>query len=208
MAIIMPFAGGSVSSLAVSSASAASARHRAGRSRSDGIIPGPTQPPTLNVNRTRSVPRGCRPGIARRSLPRSGESRRDASCLEVFDRDSPAGLQSLGDAFERLITLRHLHQHEPRVIRSKAGLRERVDAGRKFAAKPNDDRFDIARKSDEPLRTRNLRSWSQAIADNGESGAPDRIRTCDLCLRRAALYPAELRVLANHAHGPATRLHA
>jgi hypothetical protein len=28
------------------------------------------------------------------------------------------------------------------------------------------------------------------------SGAPDRIRTCDLCLRRAALYPAELRVQA------------
>ncbi len=28
----------------------------------------------------------------------------------------------------------------------------------------------------------------------GENGAPDRIRTCDLCLRRAALYPAELRV--------------
>jgi hypothetical protein len=26
------------------------------------------------------------------------------------------------------------------------------------------------------------------------SGAPDKIRTCDLCLRRAALYPAELRV--------------
>ncbi len=26
-------------------------------------------------------------------------------------------------------------------------------------------------------------------------GAPDRIRTCGLCLRRAALYPAELRVL-------------
>jgi hypothetical protein len=26
------------------------------------------------------------------------------------------------------------------------------------------------------------------------NGAPDRIRTCDLCLRRAALYPAELRV--------------
>src|SRR6478609_2156820 len=28
------------------------------------------------------------------------------------------------------------------------------------------------------------------------SGAPDRIRTCDPCLRRAILYPAELR-----AHG-------
>ncbi len=27
-----------------------------------------------------------------------------------------------------------------------------------------------------------------------ENGAPDRIRTCGLCLRRAALYPAELRV--------------
>jgi hypothetical protein len=26
-------------------------------------------------------------------------------------------------------------------------------------------------------------------------GAPDRIRTCDLCLRRATLYPAELRAL-------------
>ena len=26
------------------------------------------------------------------------------------------------------------------------------------------------------------------------AGAPDRIRTCGLCLRRAALYPAELRV--------------
>src|ERR1700681_1100870 len=26
-----------------------------------------------------------------------------------------------------------------------------------------------------------------------KNGAPDRIRTCDLCLRRAALYPAELR---------------
>jgi hypothetical protein len=27
------------------------------------------------------------------------------------------------------------------------------------------------------------------------SGAPDTIRTCDLCLRRATLYPAELRAL-------------
>ena len=28
----------------------------------------------------------------------------------------------------------------------------------------------------------------------GGNGAPERIRTSDLCLRRAALYPAELRV--------------
>jgi hypothetical protein len=27
------------------------------------------------------------------------------------------------------------------------------------------------------------------------TGAPDRIRTCDPCLRRAVLYPAELRAL-------------
>ena len=30
---------------------------------------------------------------------------------------------------------------------------------------------------------------------DAEAGAPDRIRTCGLCLRRATLYPAELRVL-------------
>ena len=30
--------------------------------------------------------------------------------------------------------------------------------------------------------------------DIRKTGAPDTIRTCDLCLRRAALYPAELRV--------------
>ena len=31
--------------------------------------------------------------------------------------------------------------------------------------------------------------------DPYNNGAPERIRTSDLCLRRAALYPAELRVL-------------
>ena len=35
-----------------------------------------------------------------------------------------------------------------------------------------------------------------------EFGAPDRIRTCDLCLRRAALYPAELRVRAAGTGSP------
>ena len=33
-----------------------------------------------------------------------------------------------------------------------------------------------------------------AILREAKNGAPDRIRTYDLCLRRAALYPAELRV--------------
>ena len=32
-----------------------------------------------------------------------------------------------------------------------------------------------------------------------ENGAPDEIRTHDLCLRRAALYPAELRVQREEA---------
>ena len=35
-----------------------------------------------------------------------------------------------------------------------------------------------------------------AIIRAAKNGAPDRIRTYDLCLRRAALYPAELRVRA------------
>src|SRR5262249_30258399 len=53
-----------------------------------------------------------------------------------------------------------------------------------------------------PLSTRELfgrceLAYSARLSANGVygSGAPDRIRTCDLCLRRAALYPAELRVL-------------
>src|SRR4051812_39510316 len=35
-----------------------------------------------------------------------------------------------------------------------------------------------------------------------ESGAPDTIRTCNLCLRRATLYPAELRVRALRGGSP------
>ena len=35
---------------------------------------------------------------------------------------------------------------------------------------------------------------AQEIVYSAVFGAPDRIRTCGLCLRRAALYPAELRV--------------
>jgi hypothetical protein len=34
------------------------------------------------------------------------------------------------------------------------------------------------------------------------SHAPDRIRTCDLCLRRAALYPTELRARQREANKP------
>ena len=44
-------------------------------------------------------------------------------------------------------------------------------------------------------RMRSVRNLHRFAARNGTwSGAPDTIRTCDLCLRRATLYPAELRV--------------
>ena len=46
-----------------------------------------------------------------------------------------------------------------------------------------------------------------APTENPEAGAPDRIRTCDLWLRRPTLYPAELRVqnslLRQQARAPA-----
>src|SRR5438034_7918439 len=41
-----------------------------------------------------------------------------------------------------------------------------------------------------------------------ETGGPERIRTFDLCLRRAALYPAELRVLLSPLVINASRLTA
>ena len=42
-----------------------------------------------------------------------------------------------------------------------------------------------------PLRAQNRRVLACPVLYR--SGSPDKIRTCDLCLRRAALYPAELR---------------
>ncbi len=58
-----------------------------------------------------------------------------------------------------------------------------------------------ARTTPKPLRAKSVTHVSSInrnpCVQNGPwgVGAPDRIRTCDLCLRRAALYPAELRVL-------------
>lgn len=48
------------------------------------------------------------------------------------------------------------------------------------------------------LSERSLRL--KPISSQGfKNGAPDTIRTCDLCLRRATLYPAELRALTVQA---------
>ena len=60
---------------------------------------------------------------------------------------------------------------------------------------------------DGQLVTKTFAATGVACRSRAEFGAPDRIRTCDLCLRRAALYPAELRVRAagtgsTHRSGP------
>jgi hypothetical protein len=44
-----------------------------------------------------------------------------------------------------------------------------------------------------------LMDYSQEIRVFWMSGAPDTIRTCGLRLRRATLYPAELRVRSDYA---------
>src|SRR5262245_28310626 len=58
------------------------------------------------------------------------------------------------------------------------------------------------RKSDSTPATGSTPAWyfgdnslaqEQTSQSEVAAGAPDKIRTCDLCLRRAALYPAELR---------------
>ena len=50
-----------------------------------------------------------------------------------------------------------------------------------------------ARLNKFPLPAGGYRRWHLAAIAHFGDGAPERIRTSDLCLRRAALYPAELR---------------
>ena len=69
--------------------------------------------------------------------------------------------------------------------RGGAGFRE-AEFGQAGWGNPEADKRHAA--GDLRWRTRT------GVQGRGEAGAPDRIRTCDLCLRRAALYPAELRV--------------
>src|SRR3978361_1551278 len=53
----------------------------------------------------------------------------------------------------------------------------------------------IQRLPERPARPRRAPRLVLPIHRRAGYGAPDTIRTCDLCLRRATLYPAELRVL-------------
>ena len=75
--------------------------------------------------------------------------------------------------------------------------------GIKQVMRPASGYFDDTDCRIEPLRTVRAKSVTHVsgiVPDSclryrpNQDGAPDRIRTCDLCLRRAALYPAELRV--------------
>jgi hypothetical protein len=52
--------------------------------------------------------------------------------------------------------------------------------------------FPLTHSNDAELEFQSGHACSAAKKE--KSGAPDTIRTCDLCLRRATLYPAELRV--------------
>ena len=48
-------------------------------------------------------------------------------------------------------------------------------------------------KATNPHRVPIARAPGETASPGALASTPDRIRTCDLCLRRAALYPAELR---------------
>ncbi len=60
--------------------------------------------------------------------------------------------------------------------------------------------FGPLRSAHEPLGTRRKRKKAPQINDlrGCVLGAPDTVRTCDPCLRRAVLYPAELRARGRH----------
>lgn len=74
-----------------------------------------------------------------------------------------------------------------------------VDAHRRYL-----ERDGVTKGGEKGSDIRLSATWSMAtLSSTGAAliaicfafGAPDTIRTCDLCLRRATLYPAELRVL-------------
>ena len=126
-----------------------------------------------------------RPGDPRRIRPRGAR------------RDSPGALRSAGaNASDLDPPLRA--SRRPRSCSSAGPTRIHWNArGQRWAARtvarhsrrPRDVDQSPVRSSLEPLR--------RALGSRpGEGGTPDRIRTCDLRLRRPTLYPAELRALS------------
>jgi hypothetical protein len=91
--------------------------------------------------------------------------------------------------FRRAVNHRHEGAH---LIRAHADDSDSLADARKVLARP----FVIRAGEHGRLGHERFISADKARGqgDDVVCGAPDRIRTCDLCLRRAALYPAELRV--------------
>ena len=72
-----------------------------------------------------------------------------------------------------------------------------ISGGRRFRARTRSEHITRTFCGQASL----IRSPSRSKVIEG-IGAPDRIRTCDLCLRRATLYPTELRVLGSREPRP------
>jgi hypothetical protein len=72
---------------------------------------------------------------------------------------------------------------------------ERIANLRRRPCHPRVNRCGLFASRAAPWRALPRRPWDENRQETCETtGGPDTIRTCDLCLRRAALYPAELRV--------------
>jgi hypothetical protein len=99
--------------------------------------------------------------------------------------DDPERMRSLLTNSERQ-SARYIYQHEWSATNSGDA------AG---ADDSSENRFAYADKPQEDQQKQQFRSEDRKRSNRGGGliGAPDRIRTCGLCLRRATLYPAELR---------------
>ena len=74
-----------------------------------------------------------------------------------------------------------------------------LSAGREAQAEPPRTAPDWTQSGHSPGKRETPQGW-KALRRFIFLSTPDRIRTCDLCLRRAALYPAELRA-QRRTHG-------
>jgi hypothetical protein len=106
------------------------------------------------------------------------------------------------------------HDHD-KILRRRVCLR-RIQTGRRswlgertrlVEARPGirplpwrQRRFDWPRRSHKKVEYSHFGPCRPASdpREHAEDGAPDTVRTCDPCLRRAVLYPAELRARGRH----------
>ena len=127
--------------------------------------------------------------------------------LKAIRDQARADAERAEDAIERLgptitpQTLKTFARHARKRMRTESGgyrrdhlraLAQRVEVDRKEVRIMGSK--SVLLRTLSPLRSRKRRVLAFPVLYR--SGAPDRIRTCDLCLRRATLYPAELRARA------------